>query len=534
MSDHDQKTAPPAEVETGSAERTPRARRVPEQRQTRASRIEAVKAEVEDASALRSKMIQAMRRKLESDTRSDSEPGDIMPAGATTLEEFLEPVERDVPRKPHAPAALAPRHGNEIVPSGTNGWMDGPAQAGRSLQQAKPPAPGESDVWDEAVQSAERVERALARLSQALAREDAALGDGQSAIARGGKYRLLKVATVFGASFAIGISALVLAYDWRSGTKFESRLATLAGGVWPSEAQVAANVPAKIQAPAVKKTPAVKEGIAVAAASKREPLPRKSVATVKVEALDAEGKAEKGIPLTIKAVGTAAEPIDLRVAGLPGDAELSAGRRQRDGSWLLQPGQENGLELEMPREASGNLMLTVEAVGRSTGELAAPPREIRVKIDPGEIIVEPAASNITPVSTLGEGAVALPPPPSALAALPVGENDDMATVEEAAVAPALAIGIDDPARPLMARGDALMTIGDVVSARSFYDRAFSIGNVRAAWSIARTYDPLVLAALGVQGLRPDPAKALEWYRKAETGEPEVVQAIGAMEQLLKE
>ena len=46
--------------------------------------------------------------------------------------------------------------------------------------------------------------------------------------------------------------------------------------------------------------------------------------------------------------------------------------------------------------------------------------------------------------------------------------------------------------------------------------------------------PLVLAALRVQGLRANPAKALEWYRRAETGEPDVAQAIVAMEQLVKE
>jgi hypothetical protein len=38
----------------------------------------------------------------------------------------------------------------------------------------------------------------------------------------------------------------------------------------------------------------------------------------------------------------------------------------------------------------------------------------------------------------------------------------------------------------------------------------------------------------VQGLRANPAKALEWYRKAETGEPDVALAIGAMEQLIKQ
>jgi TPR repeat protein len=85
----------------------------------------------------------------------------------------------------------------------------------------------------------------------------------------------------------------------------------------------------------------------------------------------------------------------------------------------------------------------------------------------------------------------------------------------------------------MARGDALMELGDVASARSFYDRAFDLGNSRAARSVARTYDPLVLATMNVQGLRSDPARALEWYRKAEkAGEPDAAQSIAALETLL--
>jgi TPR repeat protein len=106
-------------------------------------------------------------------------------------------------------------------------------------------------------------------------------------------------------------------------------------------------------------------------------------------------------------------------------------------------------------------------------------------------------------------------------------------IEEAAEAPAVALGISDPSLRLMARGDALMELGDVASARSFYDRAFDLGNLRAARSIARTYDPIVLAAHKVQGMRADPAKALEWYRKAEkAGEAEATQAIAVLENFL--
>lgn len=116
---------------------------------------------------------------------------------------------------------------------------------------------------------------------------------------------------------------------------------------------------------------------------------------------------------------------------------------------------------------------------------------------------------------------------------PPTQDIELAAVEEAAEEPAMAIGINDPSRPLIARGDALMELGDVVAARSFYDRAFDLGNLRAARSIARTYDPVVLGSMRVQGLRGDPAKALEWYRKAEkAGAPEAAQAIVALETFL--
>jgi hypothetical protein len=549
VSENDQRAAAPTvDVNDSSLESVPPATRLSEQRQARTSRIDAVKAEVEDAAALRSKMIQAMRHRLQNESHTTATaPGELTKTSA--IDEFLEPVEaaggdrpQDLSRTSLEPAvstssrALTTRSRALLLDSHEEPHEPAPPrrppQAGKlALAPRRPPpqpAPGESEVWDEAMLSTERVERALARLSEALAREEAAsLGSSRSSLARA-NFRTLKIATVFGASFAVGISSLVLAYDWRSGTRFESKLVTIASDLWGSKPHAPPAKPAKVQAPAIKSVPAVKKETAVA---KGQTLPAKSVAVVKLEAQDARGKSDTAIPLTIKAVSTAAEPVDLRVAGLPGEAELSAGRRQGDGSWLLEPGQEKGVMLEVPREAAGNLMLTIEAVERSTGDLAAPPREIRVKIDPGEIVVEPAASKITPVSTRREEPVALPVPEPEVAALPVAESDDMAAIEEAAEAPAMAIGIDDPARALMARGDALMELGDVVSARSFYDRAFDLGNARAARSIARTYDPLVLAALKVQGLKADPAKALEWYRKAD-GEPEVAQAITALEELL--
>jgi TPR repeat protein len=67
---------------------------------------------------------------------------------------------------------------------------------------------------------------------------------------------------------------------------------------------------------------------------------------------------------------------------------------------------------------------------------------------------------------------------------------------------------------LVRRGDAMLAVGDVSAARLLYERAASAGSGPAATAMGRTYDPTVLAALGVRGLRPDPATALTWYRRA--------------------
>jgi len=43
------------------------------------------------------------------------------------------------------------------------------------------------------------------------------------------------------------------------------------------------------------------------------------------------------------------------------------------------------------------------------------------------------------------------------------------------------------------------------------DRA---GNGRATFALAQTFDPMMLADWNVRGIRPDPDKAIEYYRRA--------------------
>ncbi len=66
---------------------------------------------------------------------------------------------------------------------------------------------------------------------------------------------------------------------------------------------------------------------------------------------------------------------------------------------------------------------------------------------------------------------------------------------------------------LLARGDTLFALGDISSARLFYERAADAGEGRAAVRLGNTFDPAFLdfAHLRVRG---DSAMALSWYGRA--------------------
>jgi TPR repeat protein len=67
---------------------------------------------------------------------------------------------------------------------------------------------------------------------------------------------------------------------------------------------------------------------------------------------------------------------------------------------------------------------------------------------------------------------------------------------------------------LIARGDALLSNGDIISARLYYERAANAGDGHAAMLMAETFDPAFLEHAGVRGVRGDAAQAAIWYQRA--------------------
>jgi len=63
-------------------------------------------------------------------------------------------------------------------------------------------------------------------------------------------------------------------------------------------------------------------------------------------------------------------------------------------------------------------------------------------------------------------------------------------------------------------GDDYISSGDFVGARGVLERAAQAGDASAAFALASTYDPVVLARFKVRGLEPDIVKASFWYERA--------------------
>jgi hypothetical protein len=68
---------------------------------------------------------------------------------------------------------------------------------------------------------------------------------------------------------------------------------------------------------------------------------------------------------------------------------------------------------------------------------------------------------------------------------------------------------------LIGRTSALLRQGDIGAARVVLDRAVEMGRAQASFSLAGTYDPLILAKWGSYGTRGDAIKAQDLYAKAD-------------------
>jgi hypothetical protein len=228
--------------------------------------------------------------------------------------------------------------------------------------------------------------------------------------------------------------------------------------------------------------------------------------------------------------------------------------------WTVAPGSARSADrrkVSTPRAGSAPIPTVTAAAPATTPHLIAAPALAAPAPEPNLIAPAPAAPHPVAPSPAKPAAEANVPAPSAA---PTAEPDSAAlnaafapkpdaTAPPAAAEPGLSPPTSTPTaktasppaaagqprsaedlRALLARGDALLSGGDVASARLFYERAADAGGGLAAIRLGETFDPLFLDRIHLRGVRGDPAAAKLWYRRARdlgASEAEVLQkALG--------
>jgi type II secretory pathway predicted ATPase ExeA len=134
----------------------------------------------------------------------------------------------------------------------------------------------------------------------------------------------------------------------------------------------------------------------------------------------------------------------------------------------------------------------------TTPSAAAPSGAIQPAATPPMASPPVAAADIRPTVTVPPPAEQKTPPPQT------------PTSPDSASLPASVISV------LLQLGNEKLVLGDIPSARLYFERAAAAGSEDGQMGAAKTYDPGYLKTVDAHGLQPDVKRALDWYRIAAT------------------
>jgi hypothetical protein len=132
----------------------------------------------------------------------------------------------------------------------------------------------------------------------------------------------------------------------------------------------------------------------------------------------------------------------------------------------------------------------------------------------GPAPVSDASVSLSEPSPSSGAAVPMPALPPAASA-PVQPTLGPVPAPAPSQAGSAAVGLsNEEVASLIKRGNDILKVGDVSSARALLRRAATAGSAEAAFTLGTTFDPLVLRQMGVIGIEPDVVQARQWYEKA--------------------
>jgi hypothetical protein len=268
-------------------------------------------------------------------------------------------------------------------------------------------------------------------------------------------------------------------------------------------------------------TPAPELQTTEAAAVRDTVIDKKPIATATLQVADVTGETNSFIPLALHAEpGGLEKDILLKISGVPEGAYLTSGHRQDDQVWALSLAETKNVKLVVPRADTPQIDLAVAAFEPRTGELAAPVKTMTVALK--DVVVEPTSA--PPPGGQGTSSAT-----GARATLPGAGSASLPVPIPAPQSVKLALATPETAetQQLIVQAEQLFRRGEVQLALRRYERAWgNDGSATAAFGIARSYDPLVLASLARSNGVPDRDQAIQWYQRAASGgNPDAAEAI---------
>jgi hypothetical protein len=208
----------------------------------------------------------------------------------------------------------------------------------------------------------------------------------------------------------------------------------------------------------------------------------------------------------------------LIIRGLPPGMQLSEGRAFGPGVWVVPASELANVKLRTPPDRKTGGLLSVS--------LAMPDG---VSLDEARIslVIQPAATQelVMPPSRPVASKEAIAPPPKA--APPSARTLPPPSLEARDASPAKLTAEERAGlMTLFAKGEENLSLGNILVARQFFQRAAERGLAEAAIALATTYDPRELARIKtLSNVSPDTKLALKWYERA--------RALGSTEAALR-
>jgi hypothetical protein len=222
-----------------------------------------------------------------------------------------------------------------------------------------------------------------------------------------------------------------------------------------------------------------------------------------------------GTPNEPLELGVSVEPAEpgatVTVKGLPIGARLTTGEQTSLSEWRVAAEDAANAVVVPPQDFAGDINLAAELRNAGGVPLVTSVMQLSWKAPP------PVVTPIAPAPQPAPQVAAAPASPDPISAPP-------------------ATRVDPPRDPsaneaggLIKRAQEMLATGDVKGARSLLLRAADTRDPRAAYALAKTYDPILLRQSGAPDASPDLALARSWYQKArEWGAPEAQRQLDAL------